>query len=404
LPIIHEIRLNNDSRLGDAQVMAYLHIAEGEPLDILALEAQIGTLYGLELFQIVFWELEHENGKNVLTIHVREKPWGPNYVQIGIGVADDFNGDNTFNFALAYTQTAINSLGGEWRTAVAIGSEPEFFTELYQPLDSNNRYFINPGLFYRKRAPNIFDSEGNKLAEIEVETAEIVLAAGRQLGTWGEIRLGATRGTGNLNVRVGDPSLGGAINNLDFDTGEVFWQLAADKIDNLDFPTHGYFAGLKYLKSLDSLGASDEYDQYDIGLTYAHTWGRNTGLFSAAATITPDNDAPVQGLPNLGGLFNLSGFSQNELSGQHSARVSTVWYRKISDLALLPAYAGFSLEYGNVFQEKGDIKFDNGLWAGALFVGVDSFIGPVYLGYGLAEGGTDSLYLFVGRLFTDSSR
>jgi len=62
-------------------------------------------------------------------------------------------------------------------------------------------------------------------------------------------------------------------------------------------------------------------------------------------------------------------------------------------------YLGVSLEVGNAWQNSGDISFSNSLTAGSVFVGADTFIGPVYLAGGLAEGGNSALYLFVGRPF-----
>ena len=37
--------------------------------------------------------------------------------------------------------------------------------------------------------------------------------------------------------------------------------------------------------------------------------------------------------------------------------------------------------------------------AGSVFVGWSTPLGPLYLGYGIAEGGQDSAYLFLGRTF-----
>ena len=37
--------------------------------------------------------------------------------------------------------------------------------------------------------------------------------------------------------------------------------------------------------------------------------------------------------------------------------------------------------------------------AGSVFMGLDSPLGPVYLAYGHAEGGNDSVYLFLGQPF-----
>jgi NTE family protein len=40
------------------------------------------------------------------------------------------------------------------------------------------------------------------------------------------------------------------------------------------------------------------------------------------------------------------------------------------------------------------------MFAGSAFIGADTPIGPVYLGYGHTEGGNGSLYLFLGPLFS----
>jgi len=48
---------------------------------------------------------------------------------------------------------------------------------------------------------------------------------------------------------------------------------------------------------------------------------------------------------------------------------------------------------------SGDIRLDNLLYAGSAFVVIDSFLGPLYLAQGVAEGGRESPYLFLGQTF-----
>ena len=64
-----------------------------------------------------------------------------------------------------------------------------------------------------------------------------------------------------------------------------------------------------------------------------------------------------------------------------------------------PFYAGCSFEYGNVFEKRDDIKTEKGIAAGSFFLGMDTIIGPIYAGYGLAEGGRGNYYLFLGQSF-----
>ena len=97
--------------------------------------------------------------------------------------------------------------------------------------------------------------------------------------------------------------------------------------------------------------------------------------------------------------FNLSGYQEDELTGQHMGLLMLRYMHRIGDFNLMPTYIGASLEYGNVWQNEDDIDFANLIAAGSLFVGVDSFLGPIYLGYGQAEGNINSFYFYLGKVF-----
>ena len=66
---------------------------------------------------------------------------------------------------------------------------------------------------------------------------------------------------------------------------------------------------------------------------------------------------------------------------------------------LYAAFAGISFELGNAWDDRADIALDGAIWGGSLWTGVDTPLGPVYLGYGVAEGGLSSFYVFLGRAF-----
>ena len=67
------------------------------------------------------------------------------------------------------------------------------------------------------------------------------------------------------------------------------------------------------------------------------------------------------------------------------------------DTGFVDTYVGATAELGGVWQDRDDISFDNSLFASSLFLGVDTVIGPVFLGYGHAEGGNNGIYLFLGK-------
>jgi NTE family protein len=391
-PVIDEVRIVNQSRVSEGVIAAYVDVAVGEPLDVDRLEKGLYRLYGLELFELVYYDITDEAGRTILTVTARERSWGPNYLQFGVLVFEDYEGPN-FNIAVAYTRTAINRLNGEWRTNLQLGQEPTLFTEVYQPLDHHLRYFLHARALVGEWAWNVFDPEGNKLSELGVFGYGAELSGGRELGTWGQLRVGLIRAAGNIKVQVGDPE----IPDQDFDTGEAYLQFWVDELDDTAFPRSGGSLRMRITAGLETLGSNVDYEQGTVEASYPRTWGRYTGLVGGRFATTRDSDAPVQSLFRLGGFTQLSGYEHQELLDQHSALLYGVFFRKMGKSSLIPIYAGFSAEYGNVFPDRNEIRFDNMISAGSVFLGLDTTIGPIYLAYGFAEAGRRNFYLFLGR-------
>ena len=394
-PIIEFVRIDNRSRISDDVIRARLRIKIGEPLDVPSLEKELNNIYGANLYQTVSYDIVKEDGKTGVVVTAVEKSWGPNYLQGGLALEGNFSGSDSFTIAGSYTRTAMNRLGGEWRTIVQLGSERQFFTEWYQPLDINTRWFVNPKLEWRSQNINQFDS-GDKIAEYDISRFGISLEAGRELGFWGELRGGVRWGTGKADLKVGDPALPSA----DFETGEAFLRLSLDTFNNAYFPRTGARGEIEYLSARDFPGADEEYEQVLSTILGAFPFGeRNSLILGARFNTTLDDDAPIESLFRGGGFLQLSGFEQNEITGQQLGLLEAIYLRRINDFNLLPTYLGASLELGNAWNDTSDISWDNTLAAGSLFLGVDTFLGPVYVGYGYTEGGNHVGFLFLGNPF-----
>jgi len=185
----------------------------------------------------------------------------------------------------------------------------------------------------------------------------------------------------------------------DYNTGQIYLRLIDDKLDNVYFPSRGHFGRFEYAVSREGLGSDTDFDQAKLGYFHAYGWGSNVLIGGLDIRTTLGGDAPIQNLYRLGGFQNLSGYEQDELTGQQFGLAKVVYMRRIRDLQFFKAYVGASLEVGNAWEDTGDIG-DDLIFAGSAFVGVDTPIGPIYLGYGHAEGNNQSLYLFLGPLFS----
>lgn len=391
-PPIDGVRIENDSRLTDGVITRRMGIKGGAPLDVVEIEGDIDRLYGLELFESVYYDIGKDGDRNILEVAARENSWGPNYLQLGVAVFEDYEQPN-FNLALAYTRTAINRLGGEWRTGMQVGQEPGAFSELYQPLDLSLKYFAHIRAVIGEDAANIFDPGGNRIMELGVRRGGIEAALGRELGAWGELRAGVLRERGRIKVQTGDPS----IPDEEFDAGEAYAQFYVDELDALSFPRSGWSLRLRGTAGLAQLGSDEEFRQGTAEGSIALSKGRFAALLGAQAGTTQDSDAPFLSRFRLGGFASLSGLEQDELIGQHMGLLLGTVYARVRDIGPAPVYAGVSVEYGNVWALRSEITAESGIPAGSVFVGIDTPIGPIMLGFGLAEGGRTNYYLSLGQ-------
>lgn len=391
-PIVDEIRILNHSRIDTGVIEERIHVVVGMPLAADQLEKDIDQLVGLELFESVYYELSGGPEHVILTVTVRERAWGPNYLQAGVAVFEEYEGAN-FNLAAAYTRTAINRLNGEWRLGVQFGGEPGAFTELYQPITESLRPFIHLKAAVSDREDNVFDANGNKIGELEPFVYKGEAAVGRELGSAAEIRAGILREAGTVSTKVGPTGTP----DDDVDTGEAFLQVWADKLDNPYFPHSGGDLRVRLSAGLEALGSEVHYEQARIDGGIAGSHGRMTGHLEGTVATTSEGDAPYLQRYRLGGFTRLSGLEQDELAGQHAAIVAALAYYRFAELGVLSAYFGLSLEYGNVFQTREEWALENGRAAGSAFLGLDTPIGPVYIAYGVADGNRRNYYFCLGK-------
>jgi NTE family protein len=403
-PVIEFVRFENESTIADAFLLGKIRSSQpgetlvGRPLDVDQLQTGIDELYGLELFSHISYAVIQEDDKHGLQILVKPKPYGPDYLQLGIKWQTSFNGEGNFNFSTSLLKTEINGWNAEWRNALVIGEEPGALTDFFQPLGDLGRWFAGARASYDEFNVNRFELGSTNIEEqFRIAQSAASVYGGREFGTWGRGSLIYTRGNGERKIRIGDPGTP----DVDFDIGEFSVELQADRLDDLYYPSDGHFLSARYRINRTGFGASQDYEQALFDARIAKTWGKNTFLFSADYRTTTSGVATPERRFRAGGLFNLSGFDFNQFSGQHFGLVSAQYRRNFLSTAIADVSYGASVEYGNVWETKSDIDYSNALLAGSVFLGADTGIGPIFLGYGLSEGGAGTFYLYVGALRND---
>ena len=419
LPPIEFVRVDKESKRYEKTILAEMQPLLGKPLNLDQVGEHITKLYGLGNFETLDYSLvesapgtpsgtrggDNESAGDAvesgLEIHARRKSWGPNYVRFGLNLQDDFQGNSRYNAAARFVQSELNELGAELLTDVQIGSDPRVFSEFYQPLDAERTWFVAPSARIEARDLPIY-VKNIEVADFRDREAELDVDVGRTLSNWGEIRVGLHRSNGLTHDRYGDPKLV----EPQFNNGEFFFKFSYDRLDNVHFPRDGQAFTLQWDGDRTDLGSDIARDRISADWLVARSRGRNTLLWWTSAGSTLDGYVKPTAFPDffsLGGFFNLSGLAPHSLIGPNYAITRAIYFRKIGrggeGFFEFPAYIGASLELGNAWQRFSDVNVGSAHKDALVFFAIDTFLGPVYLGAGYDEHGTNGFYLFLGRSF-----
>jgi NTE family protein len=180
--------------------------------------------------------------------------------------------------------------------------------------------------------------------------------------------------------------------------------MSYDTLDNVNFPRYGQQASFEWRGDRTALGSAEDGDRLAFNYLAARSYGRNTAVFWTSAGATLDGSTTdIRKLFELGGFLNLSGLKQDSLLGPNYGIARVLFYRQIGrggpGFLDVPVYIGTSFEVGNVWQQRSDASWGSAHKDASLFLGLDTLIGPVYIGSGVGDGGTRNFYLFLGRTF-----
>jgi NTE family protein len=394
-PRIDAVTVEGYTRVDRRIIEKRLKTRAGGPLEIQTLKSDLARIYELGDFERVDYALEQEGDRTKLVIRTREKSWGPNYLRFGLNLRNDFQGDTDFNIISRLTMTRIDPLGAEWRSDVEVGETRRVSSEFYQPLDFSGTFFVAPSVDYANAIVGVFEGD-DRIADYQTRSVSGSLALGAQLGRYGEARIGVIRGRVWARPRVGDPGLP----VLDVPVAAYAGRFVVDRFDNPNFPHRGRGAGLDVYLPRRGLGSDVSYDRIQGSIVQVFGAGRHHVFMGLEGGTNLGSAIPFYDEFPVGGLFSLSGFKQGQLRGQLFGVARAGYYRrsgKLSGISGQAIYLGGWLEAGNAWATSRDVGTGDLHYAATLVIGADTFLGPLFLAYGHADGGHDAIYLSMGR-------
>ncbi len=370
-------------------VSRYVEQKLGETLNVGQLNRDLLRAYGDGYYERVDYSLTRDGERNVLRIFPVEKSWGPDYLRLGLNLNSTLTGRSAFSLRAAYQKTWMNSLGGELLFTGELGSNTGVAASFYQPLDPAQRYFTEATALVRRESSALFKDD-QRIVDYRNNVGRIELAAGVNLGLAGQFSVGWREERQEIKVETGLPILPTDLLSI------RGWQatLELDQKNQLFIANSGWSARGTWFESArgdynrltTTLDGSYKVQDWVVGLRGSYA-GSTYGVL------------PAQEVFKLGGFLNLSGFANDQLSGD---KVSYLHVRAERIFGRPPLglrgdlRIGAALEAGRVGDPLSEPNRTGVLNSALIYVRGETPFGPAYLGLGRSSSGPVNAYFFIG--------
>ena len=391
---IASVKVEGASRINPKVLEVQSGIVAGQSLTREQVRAGASQLYGRGDLERVEAEIDDEARGRSVVIKATEAPWATSRLRVGLELASDFNDANTFALKLMHVRTAINSWGGELRTLARVGDMRGLGVEYFQPLGPGSQWYLAPSIEYGSTSLDSF-SDGRRQVRYAYSGSSTHLVLGRELGSWGDVRLGLIHQRRGVRSVIPEEPESGTRRG----SGTTqFVQYRLDTLDSLGFPSRGYLVDARFerLPGYDAgSGATASSTLSGLAAIGNQNWA---GHLYGELAHSKTGFAPL----SLGGFLRLSGTVPESIQGRSVAFTRLVMARRIGALPVTlggTVRVGFSIEAGGGFNLDTPGTGKRLKQAGSAFLSVDTRFGPAYVGAGATKDGNKTMYLFLGPVW-----
>ncbi len=385
-----------------------LETRPGQRFDVAQAERDLRRLAASGDYQRTDYRLESLPEGEGLTFRLEDKPWGPDYLQMGLDFRSDSEGRSAFNIKLAHNRHWLDASGSEWRNFVRLGSAPMLSTEWYRPvgwqLPDGLRGFVATSATLQRRNTDLYaDPKDDPAISLSRRERRLGLDVGVTWRELGEVRLGWLDLVGHDDPELVTPAWTGAGTSERWH--EQGWRLRGvfDQLDSAYFPSQGWRLDATYVNGQRSrqggsgLGGVGDMSRWDVqGQAVTH---QGPHIFELGGRLAGATGA-LPALPRygLGGFQQLSGYANDQLTGQQVALVRLGYALRLGSAPLTRGvFVGASVEWGRAWERWSSPGSAPSHRGSSLYLGADTALGPVYAAVGSADGVRPTLMLFLGR-------
>ncbi|MES2104003.1 MAG: patatin-like phospholipase family protein [Pseudomonadota bacterium] len=398
----------SNGSIPEGDIRRQLGIKIGSTYNAEEINSKLAILNNSREYDSINHELVQRDGEYGIRINANGRNWGPHFLRFGLALSSGLDGNGGYRLQIGHRRPWLTDSGLEWRNDLEFGNTLYAHSELRQPVFEREGMFVAPYLDFKQNNRNLYQDD-TRIAEYSLRSEQVGLDLGIPLGaqsTLGEARIGVAASRHYVRPSIGGLlTIGdnGNINLVPLPSAELkqVGLKAAFVIDQLDapvFPRDGYKLDSRIFFGLEQ--TQGRYQEVEANALWARSIGRNSiNLKFSAAGLFQSGDE-IRGLGStLGGFQQLSAYQQDQFAGNYKLYGSATYLlRAVNfDLAGQSLFLGSSLEVGNTWDKRSDISLGSTRKSISLFAGFSSFIGPIYLGMAVGNGGNKSVFFALGR-------
>ena len=401
VPKLTRISLDHGLKSRDSIIMREFEIKTGERFDMKKVLNSVENLYGTNLFEWVYVDVEPYHGGVGLKLHLREKNWS--VVRFGLRF------DETFNTEGRITLTRENILG--FGNELSFTGQTGQRTKLLMLENKNNRVYKSLYTFslkaYRQYWKRPIYSNHSHLLDYEDERYGTIVSVGQQMDKLGNAMLQFKSET----VRTHFASFSKRKNTKQ-ELRSIVIRSLIDSYDRYPFPKNGYVNVIYIENASEVLGGTEHFVKIYWGNAFAKTYAKKHTLCGSFIVGTADPSTPDIESFTLGGDASRLNFYDIDSAGSHfyadfpgladeeifGTRMAV---GKLSYRLFIPRAFYLDLIYGigNVWDSGTTINVQSLIQSYGITGSFSTFAGPLSIGWGITSEGDDRTYISAGWEF-----
>jgi NTE family protein len=360
-----------------------VHVHAGDTVDIAAISRDAARLAVLDDLDSVEYRLEGNPDNPVLVWEPRENLIGVDVLRPSVGIYAAGSGELRFELEVQYVRRWLNRYGGQWRNRIQLGTSTLAQTSLYQPLETAQTFFVEPGALFGRSVEDVYNDYQRVAQYFFIDTSG-QLDVGFNLGSTSQLRTGYWADRRRIELDTGVSLLPtGEHTDAGFLATGFF-----DNRDSATFASRGTAAEFQYFRSDTGLGADRNWETLEAAARQMIQAGVTTLWLTAAGGSNLGSTLPPDRAFSLGGPQSFPGYAPGVVrAAQYWTVQGNVLWRiaDILPIANQALYGGIGVEGGHVY-DRVDPVANGGLYGISGYIGGRTPVGTVTIGVGKATG------------------